>query len=231
MAASARVVGIIGGMGPEATVELMRRVVARTPAQDDQDHVHLLVDNNPHIPSRIRHLIDRVGPDPTAELVRMAKGLEVMGANSLAIPCNTAHAYADAIRRAVRIPLLDMVELTAQHIAAKHPGARVGLLASTAVTLTGLYHRAFAACHCQLVLPGEQAQLMEVIRDVKRGSVTVAAREQFARIAASLARQSDLLLIACTELSLLAAAVPEGTVVIDSMDVLTEAIVAFALEA
>ncbi|MDP9089258.1 MAG: aspartate/glutamate racemase family protein, partial [Pseudomonadota bacterium] len=67
-----RIVGIIGGMGPEATVDLMRRVVAKTPARDDQDHIHLIVESNPKIPSRIAHLIRKTGADPTPELIRIA---------------------------------------------------------------------------------------------------------------------------------------------------------------
>src|SRR5580700_7621882 len=138
LATMPRVVGIIGGMGPEATLDLMRRVLAKTPAQGDQDHIHLIVESNPKIPSRIAHLIDGTGSDPTPELMRIAANLQRAGADALAIPCNTAHAYADAIRRAVSIPLLDMVSLTVEEIAsAGH--TRVGLLASTAVHNTALY--------------------------------------------------------------------------------------------
>ena len=68
-----RVVGVIGGMGPEATVDLMRRVIAKTQAEDDQDHVHLLVESNPKIPSRIAHLIEGTGPDPTPARVAAAR--------------------------------------------------------------------------------------------------------------------------------------------------------------
>jgi aspartate racemase len=122
-----RVVGIIGGMGPEATVDLMRRVVAKTPAQDDVDHIHLIVESNPKIPSRIAHLVDGKGADPTPELIRIAANLQRAGADALAIPCNTAHAYADSIRRAVSIPLLDMVSLTvdwALHASGSSPPRR-----------------------------------------------------------------------------------------------------------
>ena len=76
------VVGIIGGMGPEATADLMRRVIAKTPASDDQDHVHLIVESNPKIPSRIAHLIEKTGMDPTPELVRIAQNLERAGAQA-----------------------------------------------------------------------------------------------------------------------------------------------------
>jgi len=79
-----RVVGIIGGMGPEATVDLMRRVLAKTAAHDDQDHIHLIVESNPKIPSRIAHLIEGTGADPTPELIRIAGNLQRAGAEALA---------------------------------------------------------------------------------------------------------------------------------------------------
>src|ERR1700691_4408879 len=71
-----RVIGIIGGMGPEATGELMRRASARTPACGDEDHIHVIVESNPKIPSRMAHLIERTGPDPTPELIRIARNLQ-----------------------------------------------------------------------------------------------------------------------------------------------------------
>ena len=95
-------VGIIGGMGPEATVELMRRVTARTRAEDDADHVHLLVESNPKIPSRIAHLLEGTGDDPLPEILRVARNLQGAGAEALAMPCNTAHHYAKRSKRRCR---------------------------------------------------------------------------------------------------------------------------------
>ena len=228
MSAPARVVGIIGGMGPEATVELMRRVIARTPAQDDQDHVHLIVDNNPQIPSRIAHLIERTGVDPTPELQRMARGLVSAGAQLLAMPCNTAHAYAAAVRSAVDVPLLDMVALTAERLAVLAPRGRVGLLASTAVIQARLYADALYVRGCQLQLPAQQHEIMGLIRGVKRGLTGAQPQQQFAGIATGLAAEADVLLIACTELSILATAFNVTVPVVDSMDVLCEAIIGHA---
>ena len=152
-----RAVGIIGGMGPEATVELMRRVTARTRAEDDADHVHLLIESNPKIPSRIAHLIEGTGPDPLPEILRVARNLEGAGAEALAIPCNTAHHYAQDIQAAVTIPLLHMVKLTVARIAAGSPGARVGLLASTAVHRVGVYERELADRGLEAVRPAATA--------------------------------------------------------------------------
>src|ERR1700723_1217369 len=89
-----RRVGILGGMGPEATVLLMRKVIAAVPAKDDRDHVSLIVDQNSQVPSRIKHLVESTGEDPGPVLAEMAKRLERSGAKALAMPCNTAHHYA-----------------------------------------------------------------------------------------------------------------------------------------
>ena len=221
-----RVVGIIGGMGPEATLDLMRRVLAKTPAQDDQDHLHLLIESNPKIPSRIAHLIDGTGADPTPELIRIAVNLQRAGAEALAIPCNTAHAYAHSIRRAVSIPLLDMVQLTVDQLASSRRVARVGLLASSAVLATELYAKAFAGYGIAVVHPAAQDEVMSLIKAVKRGDTGATVQAALARIAADLASQADVLLIGCSELSVIAAGIT--TPFVDSLDVQAQAIVNFA---
>jgi aspartate racemase len=220
------VLGVIGGMGPEATLDLLRRILARTPAEDDADHLHVIVESNPKIPSRIAHLIDGTGADPTPELVRIARNLESAGATLLAMPCNTAHGYADSIRRAVNIPLLDMVQLATDCVRATGTGPRVGLLASTAVLRTQLYARAFAPFGMQTLEPADQPGLMDLIRGVKRGDTGSAARASLSSIASELGSRCDCLLIACTELSVLADAIDATVPVIDALDALTDAIVA-----
>jgi aspartate racemase len=222
-----RVVGIIGGMGPEATVDVMRRVVAKTPARDDQDHIHLIVESNPKIPSRIAHLIDGTGADPTPELIRIAGNLQRAGADALAIPCNTAHAYAHSIRRAVSIPLLDMVTLTVDQIALSRRAARVGLLASTAVHSTELYARAFSAQGMETILPARQDAVMALIKAVKRGDTGTETQAALGEVALEMTDQADVLLIACSELSVISAGIKVPFA--DSLDVLAQAIVTFAM--
>ena len=126
-----RRIGILGGMGPEATVLLMSRLIAATPAQDDADHIPLIVDMNTQVPSRIAALIEGGGADPAPVLAAMAKRLEAAGAEALAMPCNTAHHYAPAIRAAATVPFLDMVALSAAQAASRgrtgRPGRHPGL--------------------------------------------------------------------------------------------------------
>lgn len=224
------VIGIIGGMGPQATVDLLQRVIAATPAADDADHIHMIVDNNPKVPSRIAALVEGTGEDPGPELVRMARGLEASGACLLAIPCNTAHVYLPQIIAGVSIPVLDMVSLTADRAAAmpRNPG-KVGLLASSAVLKTGLYERALAERGLDILTPHRQDELMEIIRSVKRGAMGPEAVSSLDGIAHQLRDSgAGLLLIACTELSIMADRLTAGFPVLDAMDVLASEIVAFA---
>jgi aspartate racemase len=225
-----RAVGVLGGMGPEATVLLMSRVIQRTPAQDDADHVPLFVDHNPQVPSRIEALIEGTGADPTPVLAAMARRLTEMGAAALAMPCNTAHAYADAIRAATDRPFLDMVALSAGRLAEIAPAVRrVGMLASPAVQRVGIYDRALAAHGLTPVYAEAQDDLLAAIRRLKRDARDPTAREIHLRVAGELQQAgADALLIACTEFSLVADAVPPGARVVDALDVLAEAIVAFA---
>lgn len=224
-----KTVGIIGGMGPEATIDLMRRVVAATPATDDVDHIRMLVDNNPKVPSRIEALIERTGPSPAPEIITMARGLEGQGADFLVMACNTAHHYHAEVEAAVGVPVLNMVELAASHIAGQGPGvARVGLLASSALRLVGLYEPAFGRLGIEVLHPESIAQgaVMDLIRAVKAGNPTEAQiRAVNAAVTSLESAGADHLLIACTELSVVADQLMASVPVHDASEILAAAIV------
>jgi aspartate racemase len=218
-----RTVGVIGGMGPEATVDFQRRLIAKTPARDDGDHLHVLVDNNPQIPSRIAALIDKTGEDPAPVLCAMAQGLERQGADFLVIPCNTAHYYLPAIARAVRIPMLDMVALSVERLAVRTPRPRrIGMLASPAVRLVGLYATRLADAGFEAIFPDgdNEAKLLDTIKAVKAGRPGEAERRAYHEVARSL-DQADAFLIACTELSMLDP--PGERPTVDALDALVDA--------
>ncbi len=216
-----RPIGILGGMGPEATVDLMARVIRAVPARDDADHIPLLVDQNPQVPSRIAHLIDGTGPDPTDVLVAMARRLEKAGAAALAMPCNTAHHYAPAIAEAVAVPFLNMVEAAAQ--AAREADGPVGILGSPAIRKVGLYEAVLPGA----LYPRDEAALLEAIGEIKTAGATPRAAALVQAASADLAGQgAQVQLIACTEFSLLQEAVTGPR--IDTLDVLTDRIVAFS---
>jgi len=169
---SDRTVGIIGGMGPEATVDLMSKVINLTPAKDDADHIRMIVDNNPKIPSRIKALIDKTGESPAPALVQIAQSLQAYGADFIVIPCNTAHHYYSDVAQAVTIPVLNMLELVVSHVRLKQPQIKkVGLLASTAVIGLKLYDRLFADHGIEVVAPQTPVQqtVMDSILQIKSG--------------------------------------------------------------
>ena len=227
------VVGVIGGMGPEATLALMQRVVRSTPATDDADHIHLIIDNNPKVPSRIAALVEGHGKNPAPVLATMAERLEIAGADVLAIPCNTAHTYLDEIRSAVAIPVMDMIGMTAKRISSMpFETGRVGIIASTAVLNTGLYDAAFKTCSLELVYPERQAAVMSLIGKVKTAAVSTKDLDCYQQIVRSLANAgANFVLVACTDLSVITdSSIDTNVPVIDALDVLVDEIISFAQE-
>ncbi len=226
---SDKTVGIIGGMGPEATAELMRQILRATPAEDDCDHVRMIVDNDPKIPSRIKAIIEGGGEDPGPYLAEMGKRLESWGADFLAMPCNTAHYYYHAIQQAVTIPVLNMIELTADRIAGENSSLRkLGVLASPAVFTTGILERPFASRNIELLAPGkdEQEQVFQAIKIIKAGDCGEEVLESLAAAGRGLVgKGAEALLIACTELSVIGEGLDLPVRVFDSCRTLAEHIV------
>ena len=226
-----RRVGILGGMGPQATILVMQKLMASVQARDDADHIPLIVDQNPQVPSRIAHLLDGSGVDPGPVLADMARRLVAGGAQALAMPCNTAHHYAGAIRAAVAVPLLDMVALSVAHAAdLVGPGGVIGILCSPAVRKVGLFDAPLAAVGITARYPNDEAAMLAAIRQIKSAGPQPAARA--ALLAAShelAARGAAVQMIACTEFSLIADAVTQGITAFDTLDLLVQAIRTFAL--
>jgi len=215
-------VGILGGMGPEATILLMQRLLRAVPARDDADHIPLIVHQNPAVPSRIARLIEGQGEDPGPVLAAMARDLEAAGAKALAMPCNTAHAFVPQIIAASSLPFLDMRTATVAML----PPGRVGMLASPAVRLTGVFDEAIKSTGIEPVWPQDEGPVLALIRRIKAGDTGPGAMAEMARLAEQMADQSDHLLIACTELSLLTDSVVAPFT--DSLDCLVSEIVRFS---
>ncbi len=217
-------IGILGGMGPAATVELFRRIVAYTPAQCDQDHIPIVIDNNPKIPDRGPFLLEG-GPDPRPALCHSARKLERMGASFIAMPCNTAHVFLPYLRKAVRIPFIDMIAETAKLITKP----RVGLLATEATVRTGLYHNACAVYGIEVItpLPDDQARLMGIIYAIKGG--VFGFKGELQGIAARLReRGAQALIVGCTELSLIVSPDDFAGPIYDALDILAQTAVRWA---
>ena len=225
-------IGILGGMGPEATILLQQKLLEAVFATDDSDHIPLLIDMNTQVPSRIAHLIEGTGDHPGPTLANMALRLQDVGAVALAMPCNTAHYYAQDITEAVNIPLLNMVELAADHAAKTlGPGGCVGMLASPAVQRTQLFDRAFQARDLSAIWPRDDEQMLVAIRAIKSDGASKSARDTLKAASDELvAAGTGLQYVACSEFSIIADCVAPEASAVDTLDLLVSAIVEVALE-
>lgn len=222
-----RTVGVIGGMGPAATVHFMGRVLALTPAVSDQDHLHLIVDNNSGVLDR-NAAVAGSGPSPAPVLVAMARGLQRAGAEMLVMPCNTAHAFAGAIVAASDLPFIDLIEAASDE-AVSHKAARVGVLAADGCLQAGLYQHAFARRHVAPVLlePRAQARFMALLYAVKAGDLGPDVRWGMRALAEELVDAgAEALVAGCTEVPLVLGPEDVSVPLTDSLDVLARATIA-----
>jgi aspartate racemase len=224
---SSLLVGVLGGMGPEATVDFMSKVIALTPGDDDQDHVRLLVDQNPHVPNRQEALM-RGGESPGPVLADMARRLEAGGCDFLVMPCNTAHAFQDDIRSAVNIPFISIVDAT---LDAALDVNCVGIMATTACVQANVYQPALESRGMRFVLPSdadteELTRLSFEIKSGNKGDEIKAAVRGFA--AALVDQGADAIVSGCTEFPLVLGAGDLDVPLLSSTDELAKRTIALA---
>jgi aspartate racemase len=218
-----KVLGVLGGMGPAATVAFLARVQALTPAEGDADHIRVLMDMNPQVPDR-----NRTPDQAEAVLGEMAARLRDAGAEVLAMPCNTAHAQGAGIR-AAGLPFIDMIAETTA-VVVQSGAKRVGILATPGGE--ALYVAALTAAGLEPVLlkgPDREA-FMARVYGVKAGDMGEAARGRMAQLAAALvARGAEAVIAGCTEVPLLLGAGEVTVPLVDSAEVLATVCVAKCL--
>ena len=213
--------GVLGGMGPDATVDFMAKVIAATPAETDQDHVRLLVDQNPGVPSRQAALLGD-GEDPGPVLAAMAVGLEQAGADFLVMPCNTAHAFVSAIRAAVAIPLVSIIDVTVE---ACRDYETVGLVSTAGCLEANQYQDRLAAAGKTVIQPDadEVAEVSRLVFEIKHGNRGDEVVERMRRAAAALVdRGAEVIVAACTEIPLVLTPDMLPVPLVSSTDVLAE---------
>jgi aspartate racemase len=191
---SSLVLGVLGGMGPAATLDFLAKLQAFTPAKSDQDHIRVLMDLNPKVPDR-----NTAGSGAGPVLAEMAGALAGAGAEVLAMPCNTAHAHAALIQRASGLPLIDLIETGAT--AARDLGARrVGVIGTKGALR--LYREYLAAQAMGMVSlePERQDEFMATIYKIKGGDLGPGVRREMAGYAADLiAGGAEAVIAGCTE--------------------------------
>lgn len=165
---SSKMIGILGGMGPLATVDFISKIIAQTPATTDQDHLRMLIYNNPKIPSRME-AFKPGNPSPLPELIRTAVILEKEGVDFIVIPCHSAHYWLDELQQAISIPIYSIVECAVENIRLRHDIEKILLIATETTLRSGLYQKAFSSLPAHLIVPepNQQERIHCVIREIK----------------------------------------------------------------
>lgn len=229
--ASAHLVGILGGVGPAATVYFEQRIVERTAATRDQDHVRTLVFNDASIPDRTAFILGESDASPVEPLRSCARTLEACGCDVLALPCNTAHYFFDEIQDAVAVPMVNMVRETMARIAGEGHG-RVGVLGTIGTMQVDIFGREGASVGVECVYPELPVQRMVnaiIYDDVKAGRPVDPARlDELADLFAD--EGCTALILGCTELSFAfgADAAHHRIAVVDPLEVLVEKVIEHA---
>ena len=197
--------GVLGGMGPQATVDFMAKLVAQTPAQRDQDHIRLLVDHNPGVPNR-HEAVAGDGSAVKAALVDMARRLERAGADFLLMVCNTAHAFSADIKAAVDIPFISIVDEAVSGLDTMAPRAqRIGVMAAEGCLAVGLYQNALQRTGREVIVwsDAELDQFMKIVYQIKAGAAVGKLEQQMLCLAQALVdRGAQAMIAGCTEIPL-----------------------------
>ncbi|KAJ51764.1 aspartate racemase [Clostridium tetanomorphum] len=165
-----KTVGILGGMGPKATVDLFNKIVDFTDAESDQEHIHIIIDNNVNIPDRTRFILGD-GENPITELIETAVKLENNGADFIIMPCNTAHYFYDKLVNAVKTPFINMIEEVGKYIVRNYGKGKVGLLATIGTYNGRVYEKYCEKYGLEIVMPTDEIKekLLDLIYRVKSG--------------------------------------------------------------
>ena len=203
-----KTIGILGGMGPEATVDCYARIIQNTPAKTDQQHLRVIIDSNPKVPDRTAAITGK-GPSPVPTLVSGCCALQAAGADFIIMPCVSAHFYLTEIRRQITLPILSIYDAVADSISVNYPDINtVGLMGTSGTISGGLFQKRLTAANCKTIVPDDtrQAKVMAAIYDIKN-SASPRSRKQITSdlVAVALSLVSDGaqgIIAGCTEIPL-----------------------------
>ncbi|RIE16546.1 aspartate/glutamate racemase family protein [Candidatus Cryosericum septentrionale] len=230
MEVKAKTLGIIGGMGPAATLDLFYKILKATPAKRDQDHIHIIIDDFPQIPDRTAFLLGK-GENPLPYILKSVKTLEKANVDVLCMPCNTAHYFVEDIRKATPLPFISIIESTLNTIKRSFENSKnIGLLATDGTIIGRVYHNIFEVERYRIITPIEEKQheVMKIVYSIKAGKMeeNVQAFEEIIEHMKFLG--SELVILGCTELPILLKYFEPSLPVIDATSCLAKEIANFA---
>lgn len=216
------IVGVLGGMGPAATVLYLERVVDLTRADRDQDHVNLICLQHSTVPDRTDYILDKSAPNPLPDIAADVRILTGLGVRFIALPCNTAHYFLDEIQADTDTEVLNMIELTVAEAVKYFPSARnIGVLGTRGTMRAGIYSEAIErAGRVSVNLSDAVVDLChDLIYQFKAGHRVDAAT--YLELMDMVEQEgAQVSLIACTELSALERKFAHNHPVVDALDAL-----------
>lgn len=217
------ILGVLGGLGPMATAYYLELIIKMTDAATDQEHLQSIVMNFPTVPDRTAYILGRSSNSPLEPMVALGRQLKAMGAAVIATPCITAHYFHSALQEQIGLPMIHGIACVARQL--KESGIRrVGLMATDGTVQSGIFQRQLEALGMESVLPDEDGQraVMTLIYDqVKAGKeadlcLFHSVKEQLRQ------KGAQVVVLGCTELSLLKKQAPLGDGVLDALEVLAQ---------
>ena len=226
-----KTVGVLGGMGPKATMYFSNLVIETTKALKDQDHINMLIYNHAEIPDRTDFLLGKSNDNPIPYLISDAKMLERSGCDFLVLTCNTSHFAYDDIVKEIKIPLINMPYEVCKIINNNHKIKKVGLMATVGTIKAGVYER-FLKKEMYHASDELNNEVMHLIYDkVKKGKKV--GKEEFFNVLNKYFNDGcDLVIMGCTELSVI---IKDNNLydderIIDAMKVLVDKTIEYAKE-
>lgn len=217
--------GVIGGMGPEATSFFYARVIARTKAECDQEHIDMVILSHATMPDRTQAILSGAKDEFLKAIKKDTSALEMLGVSNIAIPCNTSHYFLDEIQASTKVPIINMIEESVRAVIAEYPQTKkIGIMGTDGTIKSGIYDRVCQKYGVSSAIPPEKIQknVMSLIYDdIKKGKT--GDTKKFDQAYNSLMKQEcDAIILACTELSVFKEynRVPENC--IDAMDILVK---------
>ena len=227
-----KVIGILGGMGPEATADLYFRIIKATPAERDQEHIRTVIYSNPKIPDRTEAILGG-GESPIHLLVETARKLEEAGVGFIIIPCNTAHYFIDQVQSRVKVPVINMVVETARYVLRVFPDVhKVGLLSTDGTMKTGLYQDTFNSEKLMVLTPEPEMQevtMRAIFNHIKSGDLDTGRVLLLDAAEHLIDMGAEILVNGCTEISLVIKNGDLKIPVVDPLQIIAEYSVEVAL--
>lgn len=218
-----KILGIIGGLGPMATANFMEAVIRMTDAATDQEHLEMLIHNDPAIPDRTGYILNHEMPNPYPRMLEIGRNLALQGVDCIAIPCMTAHYFHRELEEALPVPVINAVRETVMLL--KQAGMnRVGVMATDGTLQSGIFHRELEALGLTPVVPSleRQADVMHLIYQNMKAGICPEMERFFAVKEDLLTQGAQGIILGCTELSLIKRHYPVGAGFLDAMEVLAQ---------